>query len=139
MASVCYTWNNSPFSWDNARLSWADFCIIQTVLTSRRGNSFAKKRKWYEHSYSEDKIKEQEIEKEEIEESESEIEKIEDLTELEKKALINLVISMEEKNSKILEEITKKKNSNIIIDIKDIELTKTKSNKITIKINFDEI
>jgi hypothetical protein len=46
---------------------------------------------------------------------------------------------MENKESKILEEITKKKNSDIIIDIKDIEIKKTKSNQISIKINFDEI
>lgn len=138
MASVCYTWVNSPFSWENARLSWSDFCIVQTLLTTRR-KAYAKKRKWYEHSYLEDKTKEEKIEKEELKESEPETEKIEDLTELEKKALINLVISMENKDSKILEEITKKKNSDIIIDIKDIEITKTNSNKITININFDEI
>jgi hypothetical protein len=134
MASICYTWTNSPFSWDNARLSWADFCIIQTVLTSRSGSAFSKKRKWYEHFKPEDKIEE------DIDETEEEeIQKIEDLTEVEKKAFINLMVSMENKDSKILEEITKKKNSDIIIDIKDIEIKKTKSNTISIKINFDEI
>lgn len=138
MASICYTWVNSPFSWENARLSWSDFCIVQTLLTTRR-KAYGKRRKWYEHSYTEDKIKEEEIEKEEIEDSELEIEKVEDLSEVEKKALINLIISMEDKNSKILEEISKKKNSDIIIDIKDVEITKTKSNTINLKINFDEL
>lgn len=133
MASVCYTWTNSPFSWDNARLSWADFCIIQTVLTSRSGSIFGKNKKWRKR-HEEEKIEE------DIDETEEEeIQKIEDLTEVEKKAFINLIVSMENKESKILEEITKKKNSDIIIDIKDIEIKKTKSNKISIKINFDEI
>jgi len=134
MASVCYTWNNSPFSWQNARLSWADFCIIQTVLTSRTGSALAKNKTWRKRHELE-KIKEEE----ENDQSEEEIQKIEDLTEVEKKAFINLIISMENKESKILEEITKKKNSDIIIDIKDIEIKKTKSNTISIKINFDEI
>ena len=132
MASVCYTWTNSPFSWDNARLSWADFCIIQTVLTSRSGSIFGKNKKWRKR-HEEEKIEE------DIDETEEEIQKIEDLTEVEKKAFINLIVSMENKESKILEEITKKKNSDIIIDIKDIEIKKTKSNQISIKINFDEI
>lgn len=133
MASVCYTWTNSPFSWDNARLSWADFCIIQTVLTSRSGSIFGKNKKWRKR-HEEEKIEE------DIDDTEEEeIQKIEDLTEVEKKAFINLIVSMENKESKILEEITKKKNSDIIIDIKDIEIKKTKSNQISIKINFDEI
>lgn len=132
MASVCYTWVNSPFSWYNARLSWADFCIVQTVLASRTGSALAKNKAWR---------KRHELEKieEENDQSEEEIQKIEDLTEVEKKAFINLIVSMENKDSKILEEITKKKNSDIIIDIKDIEIKKTKSNQISIKINFDEI
>jgi hypothetical protein len=134
MASVCYTWTNSPFSWDNARLSWADFCIIQTVLTSRTGSALAKNKAWRKRHELE-KIEEEE----ENDQSEEEIQKIEDLTEVEKKAFINLIVSMENKESKILEEITKKKNSDIIIDIKDIEIKKTKSNQISIKINFDEI
>jgi len=135
MASVCYTWNNSPFSWQNARLSWADFCIVQTVLTSRTGSALAKNKTWRKRHELE-KIKEEE----ENDQSEEEIQKIEDLTEVEKKAFINLIVSMENKDSKILEEITKKKNSDIIIiDIKDIEIKKTKSNTISIKINFDEI
>ena len=134
MASVCYTWTNSPFSWDNARLSWADFCIIQTVLTSRTGSALAKNKAWRKRHELE-KIEEEE----ENDQSEEEIQKIEDLTEVEKKAFINLIVSMENKDSKILEEITKKKNSDIIIDIKDIEIKKTKSNQISIKINFDEI
>jgi hypothetical protein len=139
MASVCYTWINSPFSWENARLAWSDFCIIQTILTTRR-KAFSKKRKWYDRSYEESKIDQEKEIEEKIEELEEiEIQKIEDLNEVEKKAIINLVISMENKDSKILEEITKKKNSNIIIDIKDIEIIKTKSNQITLKINFDEI
>ena len=133
MASICYTWTNSPFSWDNARLSWADFCIIQTVLTSRTGSALAKNKAWRKRHELE------KIEEEENDQSEEEVQKIEDLTEIEKKAFINLIISMENKDSKILEEITKKKNSDIIIDIKDIEIKKTKSNTISIKINFDEI
>jgi len=133
MASVCYTWNNSPFSWQNARLSWADFCIVQTVLTSRTGSALAKNKAWRKRHELE------KIEEEENDQSEEEVQKIEDLTEIEKKAFINLIISMENKDSKILEEITKKKNSDIIIDIKDIEIKKTKSNTISIKINFDEI
>ena len=135
MASVCYTWVNSPFSWYNARLSWADFCIIQTVLTSRTGSALAKNKAWRKRHELE-KIKEEEEENDQLEE---EIQKIQDLTEVEKKAFINLIVSMENKDSKILEEITKKKNSDIIIDIKDIEIKKTKSNQISIKINFDEI
>jgi len=139
MSSVCYTWNNSPFSWANARLAWNDFCVIQTILTSRR-KAFGKKRKWYDHSYEESKIEEEKELEDELEESEEiEVQKVEDLNEIEKKSIINLVLSMEDKDSKILEEITKKKNSNIIIDIKDIEIIKTKSNQITLKINFDEI
>jgi hypothetical protein len=134
MASICYTWTNSPFSWDNARLSWADFCIIQTVLTSRTGSALAKNKAWRKRHELE-KIEEEE----ENDQLEEEIQKIEDLTEVEKKAFINLIVSMENKESKILEEITKKKNSDIIIDIKDIEIKKTKSNTISIKINFDEI
>jgi hypothetical protein len=134
MASVCYTWTNSPFSWDNARLSWADFCIIQTVLASRSGSIFGKNKKWRKR-HEEEKIEEEE----ENDQLEEETQKIEDLTEVEKKAFINLIVSMENKESKILEEITKKKNSDIIIDIKDIEIKKTKSNQISIKINFDEI
>lgn len=140
MGSICYTWNNSPFSWDNARLAWSDFCVIQTLLTSRR-KAFGKKRKWYDNSYTEDNIKEEEEEYISEKENDDEVKnkKIEDLTEIEKKALINLIISMENKDSKILEEMTKKKNSDIIIDIKDIEISKTKTNEITIKINFHEI
>ncbi len=140
MGSICYTWNNSPFSWVNARLAWNDFCVIQTLLTSKR-KAFGKKRKWHDHSYTEDNIKEEEEEYINEKENYDEIEnkKIEDLTEIEKKALINLIISMENKDSKILEEMTKKKNSDIIIDIKDIVISKRKSNEITIKINFDEI
>ena len=134
MASICYTWTNSPFSWDNARLSWVDFCIIQTVLTSRTGSALAKNKAWRKRHELE-KIEEEE----ENDQLEEEIQKIEDLTEVEKKAFINLIVSMENKESKILEEITKKKNSDIIIDIKDIEIKKTKSNTISIKINFDEI
>jgi hypothetical protein len=134
MASICYTWTNSPFSWDSARLSWADFCIIQTVLTSRTGSALAKNKAWRKRHELE-KIEEEE----ENDQLEEEIQKIEDLTEVEKKAFINLIVSMENKESKILEEITKKKNSDIIIDIKDIEIKKTKSNTISIKINFDEI
>ena len=134
MASVCYTWTNSPFSWDNARLSWVDFCIIQTVLTSRTGSALAKNKAWRKRHELE-----KNEEEEENDQSEEEIQKIEDLTEVEKKAFINLIVSMENKESKILEEITKKKNSDIIIDIKDIEIKKTKSNQISIKINFDEI
>jgi hypothetical protein len=136
MSSVCYTWTNSPFSWANARLAWNDFCVIQTILTSRR-KAFGKKRKWYDHSYEESKIEEEKELEEKLEEIE--VQKVEDLNEIEKKSIINLVLSMEDKDSKILEEITKKKNSNIIIDIKDIEIIKTKSNQITLKINFDEI
>jgi len=142
MGSICYTWVNSPFSWANARLAWSDFCVIQTILTTRR-KAFGKKRKWYDHSYEESKLEKEKELKRELEELEKveevEIQKIEDLNEIEKKAIINLVISMENKDSKILEEITKKKNSDIIIDIKDIEIIKTKSNQITLKINFDEI
>jgi len=134
MASICYTWTNSPFSWDNARLSWVDFCIIQTVLTSRTGSALAKNKAWRKRHELE-KIEEEE----ENDQLEEEIQKIEDLTEVEKKAFINLIVSMENKESKILEEITKKKNFDIIIDIKDIEIKKTKSNTISIKINFDEI
>lgn len=134
MASVCYTWTNSPFSWDNARLSWADFCIIRTVLASRTGSALVKNKAWRKR----DELEKNE-EEEENDQSEEEIQKIEDLTEVEKKAFINLIVSMENKESKILEEITKKKNSDIIIDIKDIEIKKTKSNQISIKINFDEI
>lgn len=129
------------FSWANARLAWNDFCVIQTILTSRR-KAFGKKRKWYDHSYEESKVEEEkelELEQELEESEEIEIQKFEDLNEIEKKSIINLVLSMEDKDSKILEEITKKKNSNIIIDIKDIEIIKTKSNQITLKINFDEI
>ena len=86
-----------------------------------------------------EKLLEKIEEEEENDQLEEEIQKIEDLTEVEKKAFINLIVSMENKESKILEEITKKKNSDIIIDIKDIEIKKTKSNTISIKINFDEI
>ena len=139
MASVCYTWVNSPFSWYNARLSWADFCIVQTVLTSRTGSALAKNKAWRKRHELEKIEEEEEEEEEENDQSEEEIQKIEDLTEVEKKAFINLIVSMENKDSKILEEITKKKNSDIIIDIKDIEIKKTKSNQISIKINFDEI
>jgi hypothetical protein len=76
MGSICYTWTNSPFTWDNARLSWADFCV---VLTPRSGTAFSKNKKWRKR-HEEDKIEEDidgtEEKEEEIFSSEEELSKI---------------------------------------------------------------
>jgi len=61
MASICYTWTNSPFTWDNARLSWADFCV---VLASRSGSLYQRDKKW-RRRHEDDKPEEDTVEKEE--------------------------------------------------------------------------
>ena len=61
MGSICYTWTNSPFTWDNARLSWSDFCV---VLTSKTGSAYANNKKW-RRRHEEDRIEKDNVEKEE--------------------------------------------------------------------------
>lgn len=142
MPSVCYKWNNSPFAWNNARLTWKDFCVIQTILAQRV--PYSKKRKWYDkYDQFDEKYETQawdntRIDSDDEEEKNEKIE-IKNLDETEKKAFINLILSMQNKNSKILKEQSKKKNSDIIIDIKNVEIIKTKNNQINLKIDFDEI
>lgn len=141
MPSVCYKWNNSPFSWSNARLTWKDFCVIQTILAQRV--PYSRKRKWYDKFDQFDEEYETQTWDEVRNEAENEEEvnkiEIDKLDEVEKKALINLVLSIENKNSNFLNEQSKKKNSDIIIDIKNVEIIKTKNNQINLKIDFDEI
>lgn len=36
MASICYSWSDAIFSWNNAPLTWREFCVIQKIISSRK-------------------------------------------------------------------------------------------------------
>ena len=105
MSTICYTWDDAPFPWDDTPFTWAEGCVIEKIATVGGLSPYRKER----------------LRK--------------DLTEEEKKVLINLFVRMNLDELLIEKRISKEKNRKIKIKIKDIEVLMKEQRMINVNVN----
>lgn len=94
MALICYSWDDSPFPWSDTPFTWREGCVIEKLVTGAGGmQSIRRFRK-----------------------------KIQELDREEKETLINLFLRLEVDEIIIKKEMTKGKNKQIKIRLKDVEV-----------------
>ena len=105
MATICYTWDDAPFPWDDTPFTWKEGCVIEKIAEGVGGLS----------PYRKERLRK-------------------DLTDDEKKTLINLFIRLNLDELVIEKRISKEKNKKIKIKIKDIEVLVKEQKIINVKV-----
>jgi len=94
MALICYKWSDCPFPWNQTPFTWREGCIIEKIVTGAGGMQ----------SIRRFRAKLKELDKEE------------------KEILINLFLRMKVDEIIIEKEISKGKNKQVKIRLKDVEV-----------------
>lgn len=108
MATICYSWDETPFAWIDTPFTWAEGCVVEKVI----GGGGA--------------ISSQTIRK-----------RLKDLPEEEKEVLIQLFVRLNVDEIEFERKVNKNKNTRVKIKLKDIELKQSveKVIKVNVKIN----
>ena len=113
MATVCYTWNDTPFAWIDTPFTWAEGCIIAKIVENIGAGGMQSIRRFRE--------------------------KIKELTKEEKEVLIKLFVRLEVDEIEIEKRVNKNKNTKVKIKLSDVELSLKEQRiiKVNVKINED--
>lgn len=110
MATICYSWDETPFAWIDTPFTWAEGCVVEKVI----GGGGA--------------ISSQTIRK-----------RLKDLPEEDKEVLIQLFLRLNVDEIEFERKVNKNKNTRVKIKLKDIEIKQSveKVIKVNVKINED--
>ena len=110
MATICYSWDETPFAWIDTPFTWAEGCVIEKVI----GGGGA--------------ISSQTIRK-----------RLDDLPKDEKEVLIGLFLRLNVDEIEFERKVNKNKNTKVKIKLSDIDVSTTtqKFVKVNVKINED--
>ena len=113
MATVCYTWNDTPFAWIDTPFTWAEGCIIAKIVENIGAGGMQSIRRFRE--------------------------KIKELTKEEKEVLIKLFVRLNVDEIEFEQKVNKNKNTKVKIKLSDIDLKPAtqKFVKVNVKINED--
>jgi hypothetical protein len=108
MATICYSWDETPFAWIDTPFTWAEGCVIEKIIAG--GGSIP--------SY---KIRQ----------------RLNALPQDEKQVLINLFIRLEVDEIEFERQVNKSKNTKVKIKLSDVELSLKEQRfiKVNVKIN----
>jgi hypothetical protein len=110
MALVCYAWDDTPFPWSDTPFTWKEGCVIEKLVQGAGGMQSIRRFK----------------------------EKIKELDKDEKETLINLFLRLEVDEIVIEKEMTKGKNKQIKIRLKDVEVLMKEQRFINVNVkNID--
>ena len=110
MALICYAWNDTPFPWLETPFTWKEGCVIEKLVKGAGGTQSIKKFR----------------------------EKIKELDKDEKETLINLFLRLEVDEIVIEKEMTKGKNKQVKIRLKDVEVIMKEQRFINVNVkNID--
>lgn len=112
MATVCYAWDDTPFKWNEAPFTWKEGCVIEKILDRVGGvNKEVLKRR---------------------------VKKVE-LTDDEKKTLIELFIRLEIDEIVFEKRVNKQKNQKVKIKLRDVEISSREQKKVKVDVKIDNI
>ena len=111
MATICYAWDDAPFKWMETPFTWAEGCIIEKLIVGGAGGMQSIRR-----------FRERVIQ----------------LSNEDKKVLINLFIRLEVDEIVFERKVNKNKNTKVKLRLKDIEITKGVQKNIKVNVNLKD-
>ena len=107
MGSICYSWNDCPFTWMESPFTWKEACVIQKIVEFGAGISPRNRKK------------------------------LKELSDDEKQTLISLFVRLNVDELVFETNVNKNKNTKVKVKMKDVRMAMTEQKKVSVNIKIN--